>query len=133
VIQEKRIEIRWNDLDVYGHVNNAVYLTYLEEVRDEWLGAVLGDPAEIWNYVLVRVAIDYRRELALSDDVVIATCRLASIGTSSVRSEEHILTRGGELAAQAESVLVARDRDRGRSRALTDAERAAFARAAVSP
>jgi acyl-CoA thioester hydrolase len=133
VIQEKRIEIRWNDLDVYGHVNNAVYLTYLEEVRDEWLGAVLGDPAEIWNYVLVRVAIDYRRELALSDDVVIATCRLASIGTSSVRSEERILTRGGELAAQAESVLVARDRDRGRSRALTDAERAAFARAAVSP
>jgi acyl-CoA thioester hydrolase len=133
VIQEKRIEIRWNDLDVYGHVNNAVYLTYLEEVRDEWLGAVLGDPSEIWNYVLVRVAIDYRRELALSDDVVIATCRLASIGTSSVRSEERILTRGGELAAQAESVLVARDRDRGRSRALTDAERAAFARAGVSP
>jgi acyl-CoA thioester hydrolase len=133
VIQEKRIEIRWNDLDVYGHVNNAVYLTYLEEVRDEWLGAVLGDPAEIWNYVLVRVAIDYRRELALSDDVVIATCRLASIGTSSVRSEERILTRAGEVAAQAESVLVARDRDCGRSRALTDAERAAFARAAVSP
>ena len=132
MIHEKRIEIRWKDLDVYGHVNNAVYLTYLEEVRDEWLGEVLGDPAEIWNYVLVRVAIDYRRELSLDDDVVIATCRLTSIGTSSVRTEERVLTVDGEVAGQAEAVLVARDRDHGRARALTDAERAAFARAVVS-
>jgi acyl-CoA thioester hydrolase len=129
VIHEKRIEIRWKDLDVYGHVNNAVYLTYLEEVRDEWLGAVLGDPAEIWSYVLVRVAIDYRRELSLDDDVVIATCRLRSMGTSSVRTEERVLTVHGEVAAEAESVLVARDADDGRSRPLTDAERAAFERA----
>jgi acyl-CoA thioester hydrolase len=132
VIHEKRIEIRWKDLDVYGHVNNAVYLTYLEEVRDEWLGEVLGDPAEIWNYVLVRVAIDYRRELSLEDDIAIATCRLQGIGTSSVRTEERVLTVDGGLAAQAESVLVARDRDDGRSRPLTDAERAAFERAIVA-
>jgi acyl-CoA thioester hydrolase len=129
MIHEKRIEIRWKDLDVYGHVNNAVYLTYLEEVRDEWLGAVLGDPSEIWNYVLVRVAIDYRRELSLADDVAVATCRLQTIGTSSVRTEERVLTFDGAVAAQAEAVLVARDRDRGRSRPLTDAERAAFERA----
>jgi acyl-CoA thioester hydrolase len=129
VTHEKRIEIRWKDLDVYGHVNNAVYLTYLEEVRDEWLGAVLGDPAEIWNYVLVRVAIDYRRELSLEDDVVIATCRLRSVGTSSVRTEERVLALDGGVAAEAESVLVARDRDHGRSRPLTDPERAAFERA----
>jgi hypothetical protein len=36
-VHEKQIEIRWRDQDAYGHVNNAVYLTYLEEVRDEWL------------------------------------------------------------------------------------------------
>ena len=36
-MHEKRIEIRWRDLDAYGHVNNAVYPTYLEECRDEWL------------------------------------------------------------------------------------------------
>ena len=38
---EKRIEIRWRDLDAYGHVNNAVYLNYLEEARDEWLNRTL--------------------------------------------------------------------------------------------
>jgi acyl-CoA thioester hydrolase len=123
---EKRIEIRWKDLDVYGHVNNAVYLTYLEEVRDEWLGASLGDPGEVWNWVLVRVAIDYRRELALSDDMVLATCRLERVGNSSVTTHEEVRTLDGHLSAEAEAVLVARDRDSGRSRPLTDVERAAF-------
>jgi acyl-CoA thioester hydrolase len=133
MIHEKPIEIRWNDLDVYGHVNNAIYLTYLEEVRDEWLGAVLDDPGEVWSYVLARVAIDYIRELGLEDDRVLGRCRLGHIGTSSIHTVEEIATLGGEVAARAEAVLVARDRGTGRSRPLTAAERAAFERALVSP
>jgi acyl-CoA thioester hydrolase len=125
----KRIEIRWRDLDVYGHVNHVVYLTYLEESRDEWLGRVLGDPADVWNYVVARVEIDYRRELGLADDVVLAQCKLGRIGTSSVRTSERIVTTAGDVAADAEAVLVARDRETGRSRPLTDAERDAFGRA----
>ena len=125
-VHEKRIEIRWNDLDVYGHVNNAIYLTYLEEVRDEWLGRRLGDPDEIWNWVLARVEIDYRRELVLADDVAVASCRLDRVGNSSVTTREEVRTAGGELAAEARSVLVARDRESGRSRPLTAVERAAF-------
>jgi acyl-CoA thioesterase FadM len=57
---------------------------------------------------------------------VLARCRLDSIGTSSVRTREEIVTLDGELAAEAEAVLVARDPESGRSRPLTDAERAAF-------
>src|SRR5262249_9974565 len=124
----KRIEIRWRDLDVYGHVNHVVYLTYLEESRDEWLGRVLGDPGDVWNYVVARVEIDYRREVGLEDDVVVAECRLGRIGMSSVRTSERILTLAGDVAAEAEAVLVARDRETGRSRPLTDPERAAFER-----
>ncbi len=123
---EKRIEIRWRDMDVYGHVNNAVYLTYLEEVRDEWLGGVLGDPGEVWNYVLARVAIDFRRELALADDMVVARCGLGRVGMSSITTREELRTVDGELAAEAEAVLVARDPETGRSRPLTDAERSAL-------
>jgi acyl-CoA thioester hydrolase len=125
-VYEKRIEIRWSDLDVYGHVNNAIYLTYLEEVRDEWLGDRLGDPDEIWNWVLARVEIDYRRELALADDVAVASCRLDRVGNSSVTTREEVRTADGELAAEAKAVLVARDRESGRSRPLTAAERTAF-------
>jgi acyl-CoA thioesterase FadM len=40
-VHEKRIEIRWRDLDAYQHVNQAVYLTYLEETLDDWLRVVL--------------------------------------------------------------------------------------------
>jgi acyl-CoA thioester hydrolase len=131
-VHEKRIEIRWNDLDVYGHVNNAIYLTYLEEVRDEWLGGSLGDPDQIWNWVLAHVEIDYRRELTLADDVAVATCRLDRLGTSSVTTREEVRTVHGKLAAEAKAVLVARDRESGRSRSLTIAERAAFEGVAAS-
>ena len=41
-MHEKRVEIRWSDVDAFGHVNNAVYATYLEECRDEWLDAAIG-------------------------------------------------------------------------------------------
>jgi acyl-CoA thioester hydrolase len=129
VEHSKEIEIRWVDLDVYGHVNHAVFLTYLEETRDEWLGQALGDPAQIWSYVVARIEIDYRRELKLDDDMVVGRCGLHSIGNSSVRTRESISTRDGEIAAEAQAVLVARDDESGRSRPLSDAERAAFERA----
>jgi acyl-CoA thioester hydrolase len=131
-VHRKTIEIRWRDLDQYGHVNNAVYLTYLEEVRDEWLARALADldgsAGPVWDYVVARVSIDFRREVVQADDEVIAGCALEHIGTSSVRTREQIHTAAGELAADARAVLVARDRDAGRSRPITTAERAAFER-----
>ena len=129
-MHEKRIEIRWRDQDAYGHVNNAVYLTFLEEVRDAWLARTLGEEGDLWGYVVARVAIDFRRELKQDDGYVIARCELKSIGTSSVRTRERLVTGNGMLAAEAEAVLVARDPDSGASRPLTAAERAAFEREA---
>lgn len=126
---EKRIEIRWRDVDAYRHVNNAVYATYLEECRDEWLEQALGDDGDLWGFVLARVAIDYRQELTQEDDVVVVRCRLVRIGNSSVTLAEEIRTLDDRLSAQSEAVLVARDEATGRSRPLTAAERAAFERA----
>jgi acyl-CoA thioester hydrolase len=127
-VHEKRIEIRWRDVDNYGHVNNAVYLTYLEEVRDEWLANTLRDDEAVWDYVIARVEIDFRHELRQADDEVIATCRLERIGTSSVRTREEVRTAAGRLAAQASAVVVARNREAGTSRPIAPAERAAFER-----
>jgi acyl-CoA thioester hydrolase len=126
MIHEKTIEIRWRDCDAYQHVNNAVYATYLEECRDEWIEAALGPVGGLWDYVLARVAIDFRRELRLEDDAVRVTAELVRIGTASLTLRERILTLDGELSAESEAVLVARDRETGRSRPLTEAERAAF-------
>lgn len=124
---EKRIEIRWRDIDGICHVNNAVYLTYLEEVRDEWLRSVFGADADVTRYVIARIEIDYRAQLRPSDGSVIGTCRLGSIGRSSFRSVERISKLNGELAADATCVLVAWERA-GRSRPLDDWELDALAR-----
>jgi acyl-CoA thioester hydrolase len=127
-VHEKRVEIRWRDVDAYQHVNNAVYATYLEECRDEWLARALDGVSDEWDYVLARVAIDFRRELRLEDEWVVASCRLERIGTSSVTLREELHAGEGWLAAEAEAVLVARDREVGRSRPLREDERAALER-----
>jgi acyl-CoA thioester hydrolase len=129
---EKRIEIRWRDVDAYRHVNNAVYATYLEECRDEFVIAALGAVGDPWDYVLARLAIDFVREVTQEDDAVLVRCSLARVGTSSLTLAEEIVKLDGTLSARAESVLVARDLEAGGSRPLTAAERAAFERVLVS-
>ena len=127
MIHEKRIEVRWRDVDAYRHVNNAVYATYLEECRDEWMVRALGHIGDVWDYVLARVAIDFRNEVTQDDDAVLVRCRLVRVGTSSLALAEEVVKLDGTVAAESESVLVARDRaEAGRSRPLTDAERQAF-------
>lgn len=126
---EKRIEIRWRDVDAFLHVNNAVYATYLEECRDEWMERTLASAGDPWDFVLARVAIDFRRELVQADDVVLVRVALERIGSSSITLREEIAKLDGTLSAEAEAVVVARDRETGRSRPLTDDERAAFERA----
>ena len=121
LVHEERIKIRWRDVDNYGHVNNAVYLTYLEEARDAWTHRALGDR---FDFVIVRVAIDYRRELSLDDDEVIVRCRGAGYGRASIRTAEQVLTPDGTVRADAESVIVAHDPRARSARALTDDERA---------
>jgi acyl-CoA thioester hydrolase len=123
-VLEERIRIRWRDMDAYGHVNNAVYLNYLEEARDRWVQKVLGPVSDTWHFVLARVAVDFRSELTQDDEEIIVRCRLDSIGRASVRTREEILKRDGTVSAESESVIVARDPDSGRSRPLTDEERA---------
>ena len=86
-MHEVTITIRWRDVDNYGHVNNAVYLTYLEECRDRLVESLFGTD-EAWDFVLARVAIDYRNQLTQADGQVRVRCGVAGHGTSSVRTWE---------------------------------------------
>jgi acyl-CoA thioester hydrolase len=121
VTAEVKIPIRWRDVDAYGHVNNAVFLNYLEEARDRLVESLFG--AEAWDFVIARVAIDFRSELRQDDREVVVRCGVTGFGTSSVRTREVVLAMDGRLSAEAGSVIVARDPETGRSRPLTDAER----------
>ena len=118
----KRIEIRWTDLDMLGHLNQAVYHEYLEEARGalfEQLG-VLGDFA----FVLARVELDYRHEVRKDHGHVEVLVRPEKLGRSSITVRNTVLLPDGTVAADGIAVLVAWDTERRTKRELTDLERA---------
>jgi acyl-CoA thioester hydrolase len=123
LIHEVRLRIRWRDLDAYGHVNNAVYLNYLEECRDRMVEDLFGEHVA-WDFVLAHVRIDFRSQLTQDDGEVLVRCAVASVGRSSLRTREEVLKTDGTLAAEASSVIVPRASDGNGSRPLTQAERA---------
>jgi acyl-CoA thioester hydrolase len=125
-MHEVSVDIRWRDMDAYGHVNNATYLTYLEECRDAWVQRVLGPVSDPWNFVLAHVDIDFQAELTQDDGRITVRCRIDRVGSSSIRTAEEILKLDGTTSAEARSVIVPRDPKAGRSRPLTDPEREAL-------
>lgn len=126
LVPPKRIDLRWRDFDINGHVNNAVYLFFLEDTRDAWLASVLDDPEATMSFVVARAAIDYRVAVTRGSGYVLGDCELARVGRSSVTTYEVVRSPDGEVAAEAEVVLVAVDPGTGASRQLTDHERTRF-------
>jgi acyl-CoA thioester hydrolase len=84
-------------MDAYGHVNNATYLTYLEEVRDEWMQRVFEGNEEA-GFVLARVAIDFHKELTQNDGTIVARCSPTRLGRSSIHTREQVRSRTGPSA-----------------------------------
>ena len=116
--EELRIRIRWRDIDALGHVNNAVYLTYLEELLNAYLAPVLGV-----EWVTARTELDFRREVRLEDGEVVARAEVERVGTSSVTVGVTVSLPDGSVALEGRVVVVAWDATARRSRPLTDAER----------
>ena len=104
--------VRFRDLDPMGHVNNAVFLTYLEQARVSFfaeLGAVTS--LDEMNMILARVEIDFKAPVRLGQEVEISV-RAGRFGTKSF-DLEYELRVDGALVAQAASVQVAYDYERG--------------------
>ena len=127
-MHEKRIDLRWRDLDAYGHVNQAVYLTFGEEVLDDWFRTRLGlSPGTVWDYVAARTTIEYRSELRLTDRQVVGSASLVQLGTKSVTAAVTLRAPDDRLVAELELVVAVIDGKGGASRPLTERERAALA------
>ena len=125
-IFEHPVNVRWRDVDALGHVNHAVFLTYLEEGRDAFYAQILGrDPI----YVVVRIEIDLRAEVRYPDRKVTVRIEVERVGTTSLTTRETILTPAGEVAAQARVVSVRWDAGGGKPVPFTEAERAQLAAA----
>ncbi len=118
------LALRFRDLDAFGHVYHAEYLTLLDEARTRWFGEVLGldDPT---GYVVAHLEIDYVSSLTRSDDAVRGEFVLRRVGTSSLTLGESLLARDGRLVCRGAAVVVLRDTASGTSRPLRDHEREA--------
>jgi acyl-CoA thioester hydrolase len=125
-----RCPMRWSDMDAYGHVNNVVYLAYLEDARVDMLfslGAEMGARALSDGVLVARHVIDYRRPLVYHPSGVDIDLWIGAIKGASfeVRYEVH---DDDALFATASSVIVPFDLAAQRPRRLSQEERAFLSR-----
>lgn len=104
---EVEIPVRYRDLDPLGHVNNAVYATYLEQARTSYIDDVIGEPPEELGLVVANLELDFDRSITFRERVTVGL-RTTDIGTSSVSMDYEVRSDDG-VAATANSVIVALD------------------------
>jgi acyl-CoA thioester hydrolase len=127
-IFERLVPVRWRDTDAQGHVNHAVFLTYLEEARDAFYEQAIGaDP----NYVVVRLEVDLRAEVRHPDRQVTVRIQAERLGTTSLTTRETILTPSGDVAAEARVITVRWDPGQRKPIPFSEAERARLSTALI--
>lgn len=106
-----------------GHVNNAVYFTYMEEARFEYARHVLAGAASSLTIILARAECDFRAQ-ATHGDALDVRVRLTRIGRASFTLEYDVVdVARGTVVATGRSVQVAYDYDAQRSMAIPEAVR----------
>ncbi|MFA3783424.1 acyl-CoA thioesterase [Melioribacteraceae bacterium 4301-Me] len=120
-----QITVRFSDLDAMGHVNNATYLTYLEEARLSYYKDVLNMNVRDleFNAVVARIEIDYIHQIKLGDKLEVYS-RTSKIGNKSVDLEHVIAIVNNEhkkIAAKALTKLVSYDYKKNESTVIPQA------------
>jgi len=114
------VEVRFRDCDPMGHVNNAVYLTYLELARFAyWRAADIGRLAGEVSYIIARVEIDFRSP-AVTGDMLEVAIAVTGLGRTSFSMAYEIRNQDGRLVATAKSVQAAYDYAAGKTVPLPD-------------
>ena len=116
------LPLRFRDLDAFGHVYHAEYLTLLDEGRTRWFADALGF-TEPSGYVVAHLEIDYLSSLRGEDTAVRVDVVIERIGTTSLTLAETTYAYDARVVARSRTVVVLRDPDTGRPRPLSDRER----------
>jgi len=115
---EHEIEVRFRDCDLLGHVNNAVYLSYLEQARFGYWQRLSGSTSI--PFILARVECDYRVPVTLGDRLIVRVAVLAVGQTSFTLDYEVLHARTRQVVATAKTVQVMYDYAAGRSIPIPD-------------
>lgn len=106
---KKKIQIRFGDIDIMGHVNNGVQLSYLDLGRLDYFEQVYGQTID-WNdaaLIVAHLEIDYLSPILLKDKIEVHT-RIYKIGNKSVGMSQNIVDSiTGEIKTKTTQVMVA--------------------------
>lgn len=98
------VHVRYNDLDTYNHVNNAVYATYLEEARIAYIEEVLDIDVNDFTFVIANLELSFERPVEMTDALSVAL-ETTALGRSSA-TMAYELRDGDERVATGETTLV---------------------------
>lgn len=99
--------VRWNEVDGFGHVNNAAYMLYFEDARNTYLECAGLAPlhTDKPGPVLARSQEDYIKALRF-EDVILVTARTARIGRTSLVMQYGVWCEGAVARGEAVCVLM---------------------------
>jgi acyl-CoA thioester hydrolase len=107
--------VRWDDIDAFGHVNNAKYLTYIQEARFLW--------SPLLEMVVAKAEVDYLVPIYEGGRFYDITLWVEQIGNSSFTLGYEVIGDNGVVHAKVKTVQVAVSMETKKSRPLTDPER----------
>ena len=120
-----QIQVRWRDLDAFGHVNNATFASYLETARtDVWTTLFGSRDALCIPFFVKRLEIKYKRPINLDDEVRVWLRVSETRGASF--TFDYVVEAGGEVAAEAVTLLACVDKKSGRPVPIDSEVRAAL-------
>jgi acyl-CoA thioester hydrolase len=119
-----RLSVRFRDCDAMGHVNHAVYFTYLEQCRLTFWRELTGKAAPNTRVIVARAECDYKAPAYFGDELEVRL-RVGEIGRSSFGLDYDIVhAEKSHLVATGKTVMVSYDYAAGKSVPLPDAARA---------
>lgn len=107
------IDVRYRDLDTVGHVNNAVYATYLEEARSVYFDRVYSGTYDEAPFVLASLDLSFKRPITGEDRPTVGI-RTTNIGRTSLELQYDIDV-DGSTAAEGSTTIVFIDPETGES------------------
>ncbi len=121
------LQMRWGDMDAFQHVNNVVYLRYLEQARVAmFFDAAKGTPSFEDAVVIARHEIEYLAPVVYHPEPLRFELWIEDVGGAAFTVRYEVFDNG-RLAARAMSVVVGYDFNTGGARRLTESERAILA------
>jgi acyl-CoA thioester hydrolase len=123
------VQVRFRDIDAFGHVNNAVVSSYVEMARVTYLREVLGlnpiGPEDRMPLILAMIQVEYLSPIFFDDDLDIGS-RVDWLGNTSFGMSHELRAAGGRDLARSTSVLVTYDYAQARPMPVPDDWRTAL-------